>query len=63
MTVPRGDNWGKTDPNLYDAPRLRPRQLEKLQYQYLERLRALRTIDEMVDALGGCPGWGQRLGA
>lgn len=50
VQIPLGENWNVTDLNLGRPTRTPSKEL--LRTLYLQRLRALKGIDEMLDTLG-----------
>lgn len=52
VSLPMGDSFNAVNANLGDVKPLRPTRMADLQLEYVQRLRALKAVDEMLDALG-----------
>ncbi len=52
VSLPLGDSFNVANANLGDVRPLRPNRMADLQLEYVQRLRALKAVDEMLDALG-----------
>lgn len=55
ITSPRSPNWGLVNPAIAGDFNLTKAIVKDMDQLYLARLRVLRAVDEMLDALGGLP--------
>lgn len=53
IRMPKGANFGVPNPNIpMEVDDMTPDFVAQLEFHYLQRLRSLRAVDEMLDAVG-----------